>query len=103
MPARTGGRALGDGGRRRREGSPRGLRHPCRRTPGRNQVVWLVLNRAKAMSFAAAGHHSYRAVNRVARVRQTRNGRDFSGKMTRAANSLDVANGAEWRGAACNV
>ena len=45
----------------------------------------------EAMSFAPAGRHSYRAANRVARVHQTENGRDFSGKMTRAANNLDVA------------
>jgi hypothetical protein len=54
----------------------------------------------------AAGQ-SYRAANRIARVRQTRNTWDFSGKMTRAVNELDVAGVAEGRsrrrGKACDV
>jgi hypothetical protein len=54
----------------------------------------------------AAGQ-SYRAVTRIARVRQTWNTRDFSGKMTRAINELDVADVAEGRarrrGKACDV
>ena len=61
----------------------------------------------EAMSFAPAGGHSFRAANRVARVRQTENGGDFSGKMTRAANTLDVADVAADRsrrqGEVCDV
>jgi hypothetical protein len=52
-----------------------------------------------------AARQSYRAVNRIARVRQIENTRDFSGKMTRAVNELDVADVAEdrsrRRGEAC--
>jgi hypothetical protein len=54
----------------------------------------------------AAGQ-SYRAANCIARVRQTENTRDFSGKMTRAVNELDAADVAEGRsrgrGEACDV
>jgi hypothetical protein len=54
----------------------------------------------------AAGQ-SYRAVNRIARVRQTGNTRDFSGKMTRAIyerDAADVAGGrSRRRGEACDV
>jgi hypothetical protein len=46
----------------------------------------------EAVSFGAAGGQSYRAADRDARVRQTGNGRNFSGKMTRAANKLDDRN-----------
>jgi hypothetical protein len=61
----------------------------------------------EAMSLAPAGGHSYRAANRVARLRRTGNCRDFSGKMTRAATKLDVADVAEGRsrrqGEACDA
>ena len=61
----------------------------------------------EAMSLAAAGGHCYRAPNRGARVRQTENCRDFSGKMTRAATKLDVADVTEGRsrrqGEACDA
>jgi hypothetical protein len=61
----------------------------------------------EAMSFAAAGGHSYRAANRVARFRQTENCRDFSGKMTRAATKLNVADvpgrRSRRQGEACNA
>jgi hypothetical protein len=61
----------------------------------------------KTISTAVAGGHSYRAPNCVARVRQTKNDRDFSGKMTRAANKLDVLDMAparsKPRGEACDA
>jgi hypothetical protein len=73
-----------------------------RRQPG-GRSSWL---RPVVHKPDAAGQ-SYRVVNRIARVRQTGNTRDFSGKMTRAINELDAADITEGRsrrrGEACDV